>query len=198
MKTLFKTFLLAGLALILSAPAFAQTVAVSSGRTSIELNSGTLGILGVLNVQLSASGLGRLTATNLSFPITSGAVDPATLKAEISHAGGLTVQLGTTVVQLTNFTIDTTGDTPQLSALAIAGGSVLGRVKAFDLGLPSDLAPPLAPAGNALIDIAQVQVTLSKDGADALNKIFATGLFSQGIKIGTARVKALLDADAIQ
>ena len=56
----------------------------------------------------------------------------------------------------------------------------------------------LFPAGNALIDLPGVGVTISQDGANALNQVFSVNAFSAGIVIGTARVQALVDADAIQ
>jgi len=181
--------------------AVAQTVPVTAGRTSVALNTSTLGVLTGLNLQLSVSGAGRLIGTTLSFPITVGTVDAATLKAEIAHAGALNIQLGGlikgSIVKLANFTIDTTGAKPQLSALVVVNNSVLGRVNVFDLSLPSGVALPVIPAGNALIDLPQVGVTLSQDGSAALNKVFGITAFSAGIPIGIARVQALVDADAI-
>lgn len=188
--------LLLAFALLLPA-AFAQTVPIAAGRTSIALNTDTLALLSAIKVQLTASGLGRLNGTTLSFPITAGAADAATLKAEIQHAGGLTIQFGTTSFQLVNFVVDTTGAKPELTAVAIAGTTLLGRIIIFDLGLPASVTPPITPAGNALIDIAQVAVTLSADGSAALNKAFGTTVFFPGVAVGTARVQALVDPDAI-
>jgi hypothetical protein len=177
---------------------FAQTVPLTAGRTSVALNPDTVALLGSLKVQLGVTGSGRLSNGTLSFPITVGNADANSLKAEILHAGGLTVTVGSTTLLLSNFTVDTTGETPELSALAIADGSVIGRVNVFDLKLPDGLAPPITPAGKALIDLGGIGVTLSADGAAALNQVFSVSVFAKGIPIGTARVQALVDVDAIQ
>ena len=191
---------LAAFALLLPA-ASAQTVPIAAGRTSIVLNTNTLSVLSGLNLQVSAGGAGRLIGNTLAFPITVGAVDAATLKAEIFHAGALNIQLGGLIkgstLTLANFTIDTTGAKPQLSALAVVNNSVLGRINVFDLNLPSGVTLPVTPAGNALIDLPQVGVSLSQDGSAALNKVFGITAFSAGIPIGTARVQALIDPEAI-
>lgn len=109
------------------------------------MNTDSLGVLATLKVQVSVAGLGRLSGTTLSFPITVGVADATSLKGEILHAGGLTMQAGNTTLQLISFTADTTGAKPQLSALAVANNAVLGQVNVFDLSLPAGLVAPIVP-----------------------------------------------------
>ena len=177
---------------------FAQTVPVASGRTSVTLSSDFLGALTTLQVRPGVAGQGRLVGAVASFPITQGSVDATNARGEIFHTGGITLDAGTsTRVQLLNFTIDTSGNSPILSGVVLVNGSLVGRIPLFSLRLPAGLALPLAPRGGAVVDLNGVGVLLSRDAADALNGVFRVTAFVQGFNIGTANVRAILDADAI-
>lgn len=177
---------------------FAQTVPVASGRTSVTLSSDFLSALTTLQVRPGVAGQGRLVGAVASFPITQGSVDATNARGEIFHTGGITLDAGTsTRVQLLNFTIDTSGNSPILSGVVLVNGSLVGRIPLFSLRLPAGLTLPLAPRGGAVVDLNGVGVLLSRDAADALNGVFRVTAFVQGFNIGTANVRAILDADAI-
>ena len=178
-------------------PASAQTVPVGSGRTSVTLSSGFLTALTTLQVRPGVLGQGRLVGAVASFPITQGSVDATNARGEIFHTGGLSLEAGTTRVQLLNFTIETTHNVPVLTGLVVVNNAVVGRLPLFALRLPTNLTLPLAPRGGALVELNNVGVELSRDAAEALNGVFRVTAFTGGFSIGTASVRALLDVDAI-
>lgn len=182
----------------MAAAGAAQTVPVASGRTSVTLSTEFLGALTALQVRPGVIGQGRLVGTVASFPITQGSVDATNARGEIFHTGGLSLEAGTTTrVQLLNFTIETTHNIPVLTGLVVVNNAVVGRLPLFALRLPANLTLPLAPRGGAVVDLNGVGITLGRDAAEALNGVFRVTAFTAGFNIGTANVRALLDADAI-
>lgn len=158
-----------------------------SGTTTVVLSSDFTGALTTLEISASAAFPGRIQMRNRAvFPITTGTLDAATLRGEISHAGGLILTKGATRVRLESFVIDTTGAGGiVLTGLVSANGTVVGRIPLFDLTLPS--------AGDGLVDVTVVRlngvaVTLRPEAAAALNGAFSTSAFVAGFDIGTASV----------
>ena len=180
------------------AGASAQTVPVAGGRTSVTLTTEFLGALTSLQVRPGTIGQGRLVGNVLSYPITLGSMDASNARGEVFHTGGLSLEAGTaTRVQLLNFTIETTGNSPILTGLVVVNNAVVGRIPLFSLQLPAGLTLPLSPRGGALVELNNVGVLLSRDAAEALNGVFRVTAFQQGFRIGTASVRALIDTDAI-
>jgi hypothetical protein len=196
---MFRNFLpvaLLGLVAVATVPA--QTVPIASGRTSVTLTTEFLGALTSLQVRPGTIGQGRLMGAVLSYPITQGSMDASNARGEVFHTGGLSLEAGTTTrVQLLNFTIETTGNSPILTGLVVVNNAVVGRIPLFALQLPSGLTLPLSPRGGALVELNNVGVVLSRDAAEALNGVFRVTAFQAGFRIGTASVRALLDTDAI-
>jgi hypothetical protein len=94
---------------------------------------------------------------------------------------------GGTVVELTQFIIDTADTAPILTGLVKVNDSVVGRLPLFHLALPS-LTLPLPRSRR--ITIPGVGVTLTDTAAQALNGAFGVTAFSAGIPIGHATVSA--------
>jgi hypothetical protein len=82
-----------------------------------------------------------------------------------------------------------------LTGLVIANGSVVGRIRLFDIALPAGITLPLQPAANRFFDLAGARLTLSGGAATALNGVFGVTAFTAGFPIGTGRVSAFLDDD---
>lgn len=178
--------------LSLSLPAIAApTEDVISGTTSVQLSADLVNALTSLQVRPAAVGFSRLRRGVASFPITGGAIDLGTVKTEIIHNGGLSLTAGNVVVELTDFVITTLDDRPVLTGLLIANGELVARAPLFELGLPA-VTPPLRPARGRIIEIPDVQVTLTAAAATALNQAFGVTAFTQGFNIGTARVRAVV------
>jgi hypothetical protein len=116
----------------------------------------------------------------LSFPITGGRVNAKSYAGRIAHSGGIRLTRGSTVVELTRFTIGVDG-TPDLTA--VVGGS---RVSILTLDL-SDLS---AEVSGRSITLSGARALLTKVAADALNKAFSTSAFKEGLVLGTATVSA--------
>jgi hypothetical protein len=180
--------LAAGALIPLSASA-APTVNTLGGDTRVQLSGDLVGALTSLGVSVRASYPARLRGAQASFPIPGGELDLGTLKGEVDHAGGLTLRAGGTEVNLSSYTIDTTGAAPVLTGLVKVNDSVFGRLPLFDIGLVG--APVVrglhARAGSVQLD--NVQLTLNADAAAALNAVFNVDAFQAGLPIGTARVQ---------
>jgi hypothetical protein len=180
--------LAAGALIPLSASA-APTVNTLGGETRVQLSGDLVGALTSLGVSVRASYPARLRGAQASFPIPGGELDLGTLKGEVDHAGGLTLRAGATEVNLSSYTIDTTGAAPVLTGLVKVNDSVFGRLPLFDIGLVS--APVVrglhARAGSVQLD--NVQLTLNADAAAALNAVLNVDAFQAGLPIGTARVQ---------
>lgn len=120
------------------------------------------------------------------FPITSGQIDLANAKGEVIHSGGLTLTAGTTVVDLSQFIIDTTQSSgPVLTGLVKANGSVVGRIPLFTITLPS-LTLPLSV--KRTLTIPSAALILTDQAAEALNGAFNVTAFTVGIPVGTAKI----------
>lgn len=197
MKSKLKAFL--GLAFIAASLSFntpaisAPTEAVLGGATAVQLSPEFVGALGNLQVTPSAVGRGVLNKGTAAFPISGGAIDLGTVKTEIIHRGGLSLNGAGTVVELTDFLITNLGDQPVLTGLVTANDSLAGRVPLFALALPA-ISPPLQPTAGKVIELKEVRVTLTAEAAGALNKAFNVQAFTAGLNIGVARVNAIVHA----
>jgi hypothetical protein len=161
-------------------------LSIFTGTTTVTLSSDFAEALGTLQISPSSAFPGRLVRNRAIFPITTGTLDAATLRGEISHAGGLILQRGSTLVRLESFIIDTTGAGGiVLTGLVSANGTVVGRIPLFDLTLPATFR-----GDPTLIRLSGVSVTLRPEAAGALNAVFETTAFTAGFDIGTASVTA--------
>jgi hypothetical protein len=181
--------------LAVSPASAAPTEATRAGLTTVHLSTDFLGALTSLKVAPAAIAPGRLVKRHgdvrAAFPITTGAVDLGTIKAEIAHAGGLSLTAGQTRVELSSFLIDLAGSRPVLTGLVVANDSLLGRVPLFDLALGRG-----SVGGNEdFLKVEGVSVTLSEEAAGALNGVFGVTAFTRGFPIGTASVRSLLEIE---
>jgi hypothetical protein len=169
----------------LSAPAIAApTEPLTGGRTSVQLSSTFVEALGSLQVAPGVLGKGTLVNGVASFPISGGAIDLGTVKAEIIHRGGLSLKAGNTTVELTDFIITTLGEKPVLTGLVTVNDSLAFRAPLFNLAI-SGVTP-----GSDRVVLDKVGVTLTAEAAAALNQVFGVTAFQEGLSIGTARVRA--------
>jgi hypothetical protein len=175
----------------------APTETTRSGATAVSLSPDFLGALQSLAVAPAAIAPGKLVANARGvrawFVISTGAVDLATaggtLKAEISHEGGLSLTKGATRVELSSFAIEIEPGGSLLTGLAVVNDTLVGRIPLFDLDLSG---AGLGLNGN-ILKVDAVAATLNEDAANALNGIFGVTAFQKGLPIGTADVRALLD-----
>lgn len=190
-RTLISSFAALGTGFIMATTAIAApTQSVGYGDTSVKLDPIFVGALTSLKVTPSVFGRAHLRDGVASFPVTDGDFDFGTAKGEFTHAGGLKLTAGTTVVELGDFIIDTSGAKPVLTGKVIANDNFVARITLFDLALPA-LTLPLAtpPSGWSTLKIPGVKVTLNAGAAAALNGVFNVTAFAGGIPIGEATVK---------
>lgn len=178
---------------ITSAGAHAQnTQTALLGTTDINLSSSFISTLQGWSVTSGTVFPTRMTGTDVTFPVTSGAIDLSSGKGQFLHSGGLTLTYGTKVVVLQSFIIDTTTlSKPVITGIVSVNGTFLGRMTLFDLTLPPGISLPLnAPHG--FLKLSGFGVTLDSGAATALDYIFNVTVIKGGMPIGTASAEALL------
>jgi hypothetical protein len=160
------------------------------GKTSVTLSSDFVNALTTLKVTPGTVGSARLKQGVASFPIVSGAGDLGTVKLEVNHRGGLSLKAGSTIVELTDYSITNFDGKPVLTGLVKANDSLVGRIPLFNLSLTE--GPKATTAHNSTqIQLNGVGVKLAKPAADALNGVFKVTAFKEGLNIGTAKVNGL-------
>ncbi len=189
--------LVAALALMGSAVQAQQTKTLEAGVTKVTLSSGFVSALEGLGLRAGTVGPIHLRNGVVNFPVTGGAVDLDTAKAQILHSGGLTLSPGSSpenaepTVRLESFIIDTTGSAPVITGLVIVKGALVGRVPLFNLQLPAGITLPLKTRDGQLV-LDGVGVTLTSTAAQALNSVFNVTALEGGFNIGAAKVRAFV------
>lgn len=167
--------------------------------TNVELDSGFLDALEMLEVTPGVVGDAKLAEGTLKFPITGGDVkyfEPGSVspyvQGEILHEdSGLSLTAGGTEVELTDFNVD-------------PGASVLtGRVS-VDGEVAADEAPlffldgstlePLRTTDDGRAVLEGTTVELKAEAAELLNDTFGIDDLEEGLTIGTAKIT--IDGDA--
>ena len=177
------TAALAAGAAIAAPSALAATVPVAGGTTDLHLNAATARVL--TGAGLSVAPVGPATASGLriAFPITGGAIDPATAAGRVTHSGGLAFSAHGTTVRLTNFIVNTAGATPVLTA---AVGSARIPLASIDLSGASVIRRGPGGIGTWVV---RARANLTPAAAGALNAAFGTHL-PGGVNIGRVNLKS--------
>jgi hypothetical protein len=155
------------------------TLALTGESTTLVLDEGTAAVLAENSVSVAPIEPSTASDAGIAFPITGGSVEAESLAGTIEHSGGLTFSAGGTDLALTDFVIDTAAGT--LSATAGDAQVVI---------LDVDLSGLQRSDDNGTIVLEDIALTLSADGAGALNDTFGVTLFTEGLAIGTATVRA--------
>jgi hypothetical protein len=150
------------------------------GTTTLALDPGAASALASLGIEAGPVAPATAGDEGVSFPITGGKASAKTYAGAIRHSGGLRLSRGATSVELTSFTINVDSD-PDLTALA--GGQ---RLSILNL----DLARLDAQVSGRRITLSGVKASLTATAAGALNQVFSTDAFTEGLVIGTATVAA--------
>lgn len=155
-------------------------VELAGGATTLALDSGAASALASLGVETAPVDPASAASGGLSFPITAGKLDAKSFAGSVRHSGGIRLSKGSTVAELTSFTINVDAD-PDLTALV--GGQ---RVSILNL----DLSQLDAQVRGRRITLGGVRATLTAAAAQALNGAFSTSAFTEGLLLGTATVAA--------
>lgn len=180
------------LSLALISPVRADpTVRLSDGVTTVQLSADFVGAFEGLGVTPGAIEPGTLSDGVAIFPIVAGGLDLQTSAGDIFHSGGLSLSAADgTIVELFNFIIDNSGDQSALTALGTLNGDLAGRFPLFNL----DFTNALVETSDTDIIITGVVLSLTADGAAALNTAFGVDMFTESSNIGTANVEAIADS----
>jgi hypothetical protein len=197
MKTLSLAAALLAVAFTVSVTsAQAQAIyVVDGGRTTVTLTKGFIDTLANLNIVPTEALDSQLFNGVINFRITSGAFSLATADGQLLHSGGVNLTAGTKVVRLDSFIINTLSDKPFVTGLVIADGKFIGRIKLFDIELPSDLTLPLV-AHDGNVYLSGVKLSLDEEAATALNQAFGVTAFSAGANFGYSQSLIFLPLNA--
>jgi hypothetical protein len=160
-----------------AAPAAAAPVGLGGGVTNLHLDRATAAALGNLGLSVAPVGSASASGTRVSFPVTGGAIDPATAAGRVTHSGGLAFTAGGTTVRATKFIVRTSGSRPVLTA---AVGSA--RVPLLNLNLDDAKVLRRGP-GRVGTWVVRVQTSLTATAATALNDAFGSHV-AAGTPIG--------------
>jgi hypothetical protein len=154
----------------------------STGATALALDAGTVAALTGLGVTPGVIEPATIAGTSASFPITGGIADLDLSGGDVTHAGGISLSAGATVVRLEAFDIRL-GATPQLFA-SVNGGAE--KIAVADL----DVSAATPAVAGRQVTVGNVGVRLTQGAADALNAAFGTTALTAGLALGVATVQA--------
>ena len=174
--------------------ASAATVPVAGGVTNLHLDAATAGVLTDAGLAVAPVGPAKAAGLRIGFPVTGGAIDPATGAGTVTHSGGLAFSAHGTTVRLTSFTVQTAAKTPVLTA-------AVGKTRIPLLAIDTSKATVIRRGpGGVGTWVVRVETTLRPEAAAALNAAFGTHL-PGGVRIGRVDVRTqpsqvLLDGGA--
>ena len=163
------------------ASARAQAAPLSSGTTTLALQKGVAKALASAGVAVKPIKPAKAGKQGISFPVTGGELDTATLAGSIRHSGGLRISSKGGSLALRKFVIKT-GKKPSLTA-KVGGDRV--RILNLDLGKASIGRQGLA------FQVSGVKAALTGVAARAINATLGGAIVRRGLVIGRAQVVAL-------
>jgi hypothetical protein len=173
----------------------AAVPAVLGGNTAVALDSNFLAALKSLGLTPGTYGSAKLSGSDISFPITGGAVTYWNPKGHyrpyvqglLTHQGsGLTLTAGSTTVTLSDFTVNP-GNSKLYGDVAVNGKTAATQAYLFDLH--GGTLKPLKLQGNDAI-LTGTTVHISPDAATLLNQTFKTDAVKSELLVGVATITA--------
>jgi len=166
-------------ALLIAAPSASGAVDLAGGSTRLALDEDTAAALGSLGVRVRPTGAAEARGTRVTFPISGGAIDPATAAGRIEHRGGLRLAGGGRSITLRDYTVRV-GRSIRLSARV--GGA---RVPVLTL-----TGRPRVTRDGFATTVSGLTARLTAPAAAALNRTFGVHAFAEGAVLGRVRVAA--------
>lgn len=175
------------------------TASIGGGATTIRLSRSFLTTLATSGFQVSKVEESTTNRNSIICPVIEGILDQADARGEIQHSGGIRFSKNRTIVRLTNFIIDTgatsevedsatppdnAASAPVITADVVVNNSFVSRQPIFNAVLP-DLTLPL-PRGLRSLSIRPIALTLTTEGANALNEAFRSSAFIADASVGRA------------
>jgi hypothetical protein len=167
----------------------------SGGSTAVALDADFVAALGTLGLTPATIGDATLADGSISFPITGGTVTvfdkssdyrPYVQGTLLHQNSGLSLTTGSTMVELTNFTVDP-GDPARLFGdVAVNGTQAAASAPLFDLD--GTTLEPISMDDNGNAVLQGTTVKLSPEAAEVLNSTFGTTALEGGLVIGIATI----------
>ncbi len=186
MSILTRCALAAAAAALAVAPAASaqESADVGGGQTMLRIDPGTAKAIQDAGLGVSLLRPARNGASGVTFPVSGGALDPATLRGSVAHRGGLRFHDGPTSVRLRNFRY-TIGE--RRSTLSASVGGTRLTILNLDLSRAK-----VSARGPLTKSASRIRATLTRGAAKALNQAFSTTLFKGGLLLGTVRTEVAL------
>ena len=178
MQRFFLFFATAG-ALLVAAPSAQAAVELSGGTTRLTLDRGTAGALASLGVKVRPTGRAAAQGRHVRFPISGGAIDPASAAGRIEHRGGLRLSGGGRSITLKNYVVRV-GKRITLSA----------RVGKQRVGVLDLTGTPKVTRSGFGTNVSGLTARLNRTAARTLNAVFGVDAFRKGAKLGTVKLTA--------
>lgn len=177
MKRLIPVVCVGGLLAV--APAAHGAVDLAGGSTQLRLDRGTAKALDSLGVRVSATGRAKARGARVRFPITGGAIEPATAVGVIRHRGGLRLSAGRRSITLKDYDVRV-GRRITLSARVGRSRVTIARLTG---------SPRVTRSGFGT-NVSGLTARLTRPAARALNATFHVRAFARGAALGQVRVAA--------
>ena len=158
---------------VLAGAAWAGPLAqVKGGQTTLRLSADFTEMLDSCETKRIKPAVVKPGGEILRFTIAGGVIDLGSMEGELDHKGGIAISCygGDPVVSLHNFKVDTTGDTPVITAMAAVNGSFEGRVPLF---VPTG-DPDVSVSNWNRLNLGKVELLLTDDAATLLNESLGT------------------------
>jgi hypothetical protein len=195
-KLTFATAVAAVVLTLSSVSSHAQNIFVTQGgRTTLTMSNALLADLKTIGATPTAIAGSQLLNNQIYFPITSGAISLNTAEGQMLHSGGINLTTATRQVRLDSFIVNTLGEEAFVTALVVVDGKFSGRIKVFDLTLPSNLTLPLDPKIGDFF-LGGVRWNLDPEGAAVMNDAFGTKVFADNLYVGSSLSLVLVPLNA--
>lgn len=169
-------------AALAAAPAASADVGLTGGATTLRLDPGTARALDTLGVSVAPVSGARAAGGGVRFPISGGAIEPATAAGTILHRGGLRLRAGSTRVVLSSPRVSIAKNSVRLSTRV--GGSRIHIATLSGARVSRD---------GFDVNVADARARLTQKAARALNRAFGVTAFRRGLALGTVSVRSQTD-----
>ena len=167
------------------------TLQVKGGQSTLAFSEEFLESIEPCDIARIKPGVMKQKGTQIRFPLAGGAIDLETFDGTVAHNGGFTISCfeGSSVVSLSNFTLNTIGGPPVITAIAVVDGTLQDQILAF---VPGEEHLIEISSNGKNVYLRKVDLLLTEDAAALLNMKLDTMLFFEGQLIGEVKTKMKL------
>src|SRR3954451_21313176 len=138
-------------------------VLLTSGGTTLSLNTGTAKVLADNGISVAPASEARVRPNGIRFPIQGGVLNAKTLAGRVTHSGGLTFSAGGKDLTIRDFTINTSK-----RILTASVNQVGARLTVLDL----KLGKAKVTVTRKHLTVSNVKAVLNAGAASALNAYY--------------------------